>query len=122
MPGDQLPLNTPTRKTAADFHPEVLKLFDQYVHGAIDRRRFLADATKHTVAGVSATMLLEMLSPNFVSAQQIKSDDPRIVAKYVEYASPEGNGKMKGYLVMPAKMTGPLPAVLVVHENRGLNP
>ncbi|MCA3084482.1 MAG: dienelactone hydrolase family protein, partial [Rhodocyclaceae bacterium] len=83
---------------------------------------FLAGATKYTVAGVSATMVLEMLNPNFVSAQQIKRDDPRIVAKYVEYASPDGSGKMKGYLVMPAKMTGKLPAVLVVHENRGLNP
>ena len=125
MPDDhlpQMPMQAPKPKTAADFHPEVMKLFDQYVHGLIDRRGFLAGATKYTVAGVSATMLLEMLNPNFVSAQQIKSDDPRIAAKYVEYTSPDGNGKMKGYLVMPAKMSGTLPALLVVHENRGLNP
>ncbi len=111
-----------TRLTTADFDPAVLKLFDQYVHGTIDRRGFLAGASKYAVGGVSATMLLEMLSPNFVLAQQIKKDDPRIVAKMVEYASPDGSGKMKGYLVMPAKMTGKLPAVLVIHENRGLNP
>ncbi len=111
-----------TRLTANDFDPAVLKLFDQYVHGGIDRRGFLAGASKYAVGGVSATMLLEMLSPNFVQAQQIKKDDPRIVAKMVEYASPDGSGKMKGYLVMPAKMTGKLPTVLVIHENRGLNP
>jgi len=114
--------DTIARKTAADFDPEVMKLFDQYVHGVIDRRGFLSGATKYAVGGVSATMLLEMLSPNFVSAQQIKKDDARIVAKYVEYASPDGSGKMRGYLVMPAKFTGKLPAVMVVHENRGLNP
>lgn len=108
--------------TAADFDPEVLKLFDQYVHGIIDRRGFISSATKYAAGGVSATMLLEMLSPKFAEAQIIKKDDPRIVAKMVEYPSPEGNGKMKGYLVMPAKMSGKLPAVLVVHENRGLNP
>ena len=126
MPDAQLSAATPlppaTHHTAADFHPEVLKLFDQYVHGAIDRRGFLASASKYAVAGVSATMLLEMLNPNFAAAQQVKKDDPRIVAKYVEYASPDGSGKVKGYLVTPAKYEGKLPAVLVVHENRGLNP
>ena len=114
--------STPEKKTAADFDPAVLKLFDQYVHGIIDRRGFLASASKYAVGGVSATMLLEMLSPNFVQAQQIKKEDPRIVAKMVEYNSPDGSGKMKGYLVMPTKMTGKLPTVLVIHENRGLNP
>lgn len=110
------------RHTAADFDPAVLKLFDQFVHGIIDRRGFLAGASKYAMGGVSATMLLEMLSPNFVAAQQVKSDDARIVAKMIEYESKDGSGKMKGYLVTPAKFTGKLPAVLVVHENRGLNP
>ncbi len=110
------------KKTAADFDPEVMKLFDQYVHGVIDRRGFLSGATKYAVGGVSATMLLEMLNPQFATAQVVKKDDPRIVAKMVEYDSPNGSGKMKGYLVMPAKMTGKLPAVMVIHENRGLNP
>ncbi len=110
------------RKTANDFAPEVLKLFDQYVHGVIDRRGFLSSASKYAVGGVSASMLLEMLSPQFAAAQQIKKDDPRIVAKFVDYPSPDGSGKMRGYLVMPAKSSGKLPAVLVVHENRGLNP
>ncbi len=110
------------RHTANDFDPAVLKLFDQFVHGIIDRRGFLAGAGKYAAGGVSATMLLEMLSPNFAAAQQVKSDDARIVAKMVEYESKDGSGKMKGYLVTPAKFTGKLPAVLVVHENRGLNP
>ena len=110
------------RHTANDFDPAVLKLFDQFVHGIIDRRGFLAGAGKYAAGGVSATMMLEMLSPNFVAAQQVKSDDARIVAKMVEYESKDGSGKMKGYLVTPAKFTGKLPAVLVVHENRGLNP
>lgn len=110
------------RKTVSDFDPEVMKLFDQYVHGVIDRRGFLARATQYAVGGVSASMLLEMLSPKFAEAQQIKKDDPRIIAKFVDYASPDGSGKMRGYLVRPAKPEGKLPAVLVVHENRGLNP
>lgn len=110
------------RHTANDFDPAVLKLFDQFVHGIIDRRGFLAGAGKYAAGGVSATMLLEMLSPKFAAAQQVKSDDARIVAKMVEYESKDGSGKMKGYLVTPAKFTGKLPAVLVVHENRGLNP
>lgn len=110
------------RLTVRDFDPEVMKLFDQYVHGIIDRRGFLSGATKYAVGGVSATMLLDMLNPKFAEAQQIKPDDARITAKYVEYDSPEGYGKMRGYLVMPAKMSGKLPGVLVIHENRGLNP
>ncbi|MBL8525840.1 MAG: dienelactone hydrolase family protein [Betaproteobacteria bacterium] len=110
------------RLTVRDFDPEVMKLFDQYVHGIIDRRGFLSGATRYAVGGVSATMLLDMLNPKFAEAQQIKPDDARITAKYVEFNSPEGYGKMRGYLVMPAKMTGKLPGVLVVHENRGLNP
>ena len=109
-------------KTASDFDPEVMKLFDQYVHGAIDRRAFLDQSTKYAVGGMTATMLLDALNPKFADAQQVKKDDPRIVGKYVEYASPDGYGKMRGYLVGPAKSPGKLPGVLVVHENRGLNP
>ena len=108
--------------TAADFAPEVMKLFDQYVHGIIDRRAFLNRATKYAVGGMTATTLLEALNPKFAAAQQVMKDDARIICKYVEYASPEGYGKMRGYLATPAKVTGKLPAVLVVHENRGLNP
>ena len=109
-------------KTASDFDPEVMKLFDQYVHGVIDRRTFLNSATKYAVGGVSATMLLDALNPKFAEAQQVKKDDARIRAKYVEYTSPDGYGRMRGYLAIPAKASGKLPGVLVVHENRGLNP
>ena len=111
-----------TRKTATDFHPEVLKLFDQYVHGFIDRRGFLAGAGRFAVGAAGAAGLLAALSPKFASAQQIRPDDPRVSAKHVEFASPAGYGKGSGYLARPAKAKGPLPVVLVVHENRGLNP
>ena len=112
-----------TRKTADDFHPEVLKLFDQYVHGQASRRDFLTGAAKYAaLAGVTASGLLAALSPQFAAAQQIKPDDARIHTSYVEIDSPTGNGKVRGYLVRPAKLSGKLPTVLVVHENRGLNP
>lgn len=112
-----------TRKTADDFHPEVLKLFDQYVHGQASRRDFLTGAAKYAaLAGVTATGLLTALSPQFAEAQQVKSDDSRIKANYIEIDSPNGNGKIRGYLVSPANASGKLPTVLVVHENRGLNP
>ncbi len=112
-----------TRKTANDFHPEVLRLFDRYVHGDVSRRDFLLGSAKYAaLSGVSATALLQALTPQFAEAQQIKPDDARIHAEYVEYPSPNGNGKLRGYLVKPAKATGKLPTVLVVHENRGLNP
>jgi carboxymethylenebutenolidase len=110
------------RKKASDFHPEVLRLFDKFVHGQIDRRGFLNSVTKYAVGGVTATMLLDMLNPQFAEAQQIPKDDGRISAKYVEYSSPKGYGKLRGYLVRPAAKPGKLPGVLVVHENRGLNP
>lgn len=110
------------KQTAHDFHPEVLKLFDQYVHGGISRRGFLSSAGKYAAGAVTAEGLLLALSPNFAQAQQVKPDDARIVASYVEYPSPNGYGKLRGYLVKPAHATGPLPTVLVVHENRGLNP
>jgi len=110
------------RKQASDFHPEVLRLFDQYVHGLIDRRGFLDRAARFAVNGLTATMLLDALNPRFAEAQQIAKDDARLTASTVEYDSPKGTGKMRGYLVVPAKRSGKLPGVLVVHENRGLNP
>lgn len=111
-----------TRKTANDFNPEVLQLFDKYVHGDISRRGFLASAAKYAVLGLTAEGLLEALSPNFAEAQQISPNDARIKASYVEYPSPNGYGTLRGYLVQPARFEGKLPTVLVVHENRGLNP
>jgi len=110
-----------TRLTANDFDPEVLKLFDQYVHGQIDRRGFLSQAGRYAVGGATAASLLAALSPSF-AAEVVAKSDPRIVATYVEYPSPQGYGKIRGYLVKPANVKGKLPAVLVVHENRGLNP
>jgi carboxymethylenebutenolidase len=110
------------RQTAHDFDQELLSLFDAYVHGAIDRRGFLDKAAKYAVGGVTAAMLLDQLSPKFAEAQVVKPEDPRIRVQYVEYDSPKGSGKMRGYLAQPAKAAGKLPAVLVIHENRGLNP
>jgi len=110
------------RKTAHDYDQELLILFDAYVHGALDRRGFLDQAAKYAVGGMTAAMLLDELSPRFAEAQVVKPDDERIKAQRVELDSPNGNGKVKGYLVQPAKAAGKLPAVLVVHENRGLNP
>jgi carboxymethylenebutenolidase len=110
------------RRTAADFDPQVLLLFDAYVHGALDRRGFLDKAAKYAVGGVTASMLLEQLNPKFAAAQVVAKDDARLKAEYVEFASPQGYGTVKGYLVRPAKATGKLPGVLVIHENRGLNP
>ena len=110
------------RKTAHDFDQDLLILFDAYVHGIIDRRSFLDQASKWAVGGVTAAMLLDQLSPRFAEAQQVPRDDARIAGEYVEYDSPNGYGKMRGYLALPAKINGKLPAVLVIHENRGLNP
>ncbi|RSZ57364.1 dienelactone hydrolase family protein [Massilia atriviolacea] len=110
-----------TRMTANDFDPEVLKLFDQYVHGQLDRRGFLSQAGRYAVGGATAAGMLAALSPSF-AAQLVAPTDPRIKASYVEYPSPQGYGKLRGYLVQPANAKGKLPAVLVVHENRGLNP
>lgn len=115
-------MSHPPRKTAADFDPEVLKLFDQYVHGGIDRRGFLVGAARFAVGATTAAGLLAALSPQFAAAQQVQPDDRRLSAKYIEFASPEGNGTGRGYLVRPARARRALPVVLVVHENRGLNP
>ncbi len=107
---------------ASDFHPDVLRLFDQYVHGLIDRRGFLERAAKFAASGTTAAALLEALNPRFAEAQQVEPSDPRLHTEFVELASPEGYGKVRGYLARPSKASGKLPAVLVVHENRGLNP
>jgi carboxymethylenebutenolidase len=109
-------------KTANDFDPELLILFDAYVHGAIDRRGFLDRAGRFAASGVTAAMLLDALNPRFAEAQQVPKDDERLKAQYVEYPSPEGTGTMCGYLVRPAPAADKRPGVLVVHENRGLNP
>jgi carboxymethylenebutenolidase len=110
------------RKTAQDFDQELLILFDAYVHGSIDRRGFLERAQKFAVGGVTAVGLLAALSPDFALGQVVAPDDKRLNTQRVEFASPNGYGTVKGYLVRPANASGKLPAVLVVHENRGLNP
>ena len=115
-------MTTPPRKKADDFDPQVLRLFDQYVHGLIDRRGFLSGAARFAVGATTAAGLLAALSPQFAAAQQVKPDDKRLLAKYLEFASPEGYGNARGYLARPAHASGPLPVVLVAHENRGLNP
>ena len=110
---------------AGDFPPEVLKLFDEYVHNVIDRRGFLEGAAKFAVGGVTAAGFLEALSPKFAEAQQVPPDDKRLEAEKIEFPSPHGYGKARGYLVHPApdgKHAGARATILVVHENRGLNP
>lgn len=112
-----------TRLTAHDFDQELLILFDAYVHGGIDRRGFLDGAAKFATAGTTAAMLLAALSPNFARAQVVPKDDKRLMTQMVEVASPKGTGSIKGYLARPAGAgTSKLPAILVIHENRGLNP
>ncbi|MEO5894740.1 MAG: dienelactone hydrolase family protein [Vicinamibacterales bacterium] len=110
------------QKTAEDFDPDLLVLFDAYVHGDIDRRGFLDRAAKFAVGTVTAGMLLDALTPKFAEAQQVPKDDKGLKAEYVEYESPQGSGKMRGYLARPANATGKLPGIIVIHENRGLNP
>jgi carboxymethylenebutenolidase len=110
------------RMKASDFDQELLILFDAYVHGAIDRRGFLDKARKFAVGGVTAAMLLDQLSPKFAEAQQVSKDDKRLKTEFVEFPSPQGNGKVRGYLARPAGAAGKLASVLVIHENRGLNP
>jgi carboxymethylenebutenolidase len=110
------------RMKASDFPPEVLKLFDGYVHGGLTRREFLDRAAKYALAGFSAAAMLEALTPNFAWAQQVKPDDKRLEAGYADYLSPKGSGAMRGYLARPAAAKGKIPAVVVIHENRGLSP
>jgi carboxymethylenebutenolidase len=110
------------RRKASDYPQEVLDLFDGYVHGAINRREFLDRAGKYAIGGFGAAAMLESLRPNFAWAQQVAKDDARIRAEYLTYPSPQGSGTMRGYFVRPAKAAGKLSGVLVIHENRGLNP
>ncbi len=110
------------RKQAHEFPQELLDLFDRYVHGDLERRDFLEGAQRFAVGGVTAAMLFESLRPNYAWAQQVPKDDARIQTERVSVDSPAGNGKIGGLFVAPAKAAGKLPAVLVVHENRGLNP
>lgn len=110
------------RLTPRDFDPELMRLFDRYVHGRIDRRDFLEGASRYASRGMTAAMLLEALSPRFALAQQVRPDDTRLAARYIEIDSPSGYGKVRGYLVKPRDAPPKLPAILVVHENRGLNP
>lgn len=112
----------PPRKTAADFDQELLDLYDYYVHGRLDRREFLDQAKKFAVGGITAAALLGMLNPQYALATQVDPDDDRIKTDRLNYASPQGHGDMQGLLAYPADASGPLPAVVVVHENRGLNP
>jgi carboxymethylenebutenolidase len=110
------------RKKATDFPPEVLKLFDGYIHGAITRRDFLDRAARYAVGGFTAAAMLESLTPNYAWAQQVAKDDPRLKTEYLTYPSPQGSGTMRGYFARPANASGKLPGVVVIHENRGLNP
>ncbi len=107
---------------ASDFDPRVLKLFDGYVHGIISRRNFLDRAAAYAVGGVTAAALLESLSPDFARGQRVAVDDSGLSTAYVEYPSPAGYGTARAYTAKPANADGPLPGVVVIHENRGLNP
>ncbi len=111
-----------TRMTASDFHPALLELYDFYAHGKITKREFLERAGKFTVGGMTAVTLLGLMSPNYALAQQVAFTDPDIIAEYITYPSPDGHGEVRAYQVKPAAATGAVGAVVVVHENRGLNP
>ncbi len=111
-----------SRLTARDFAPELLELYDFYAHGLIDRREFLNRASRYAVGTLGAASILAALSPDYALAEQVSFTDPDILAEYVTYPSPRGNGAVRAYLVRPAKAAGKVPGVVVVHENRGLNP
>ncbi|WP_444666748.1 YghX family hydrolase [Cereibacter changlensis] len=111
-----------TRMTAKDFDQELLELYDYYAHGKISKREFLDRAGKFAVGGLTAAAILSMMSPNYALAEQVSFNDESIVGEYIMYPSPNGHGEVRGYRVRPAEGEGPWPAVVVVHENRGLNP
>lgn len=110
------------RKKASEFHPYILEIFDGYVHGQVTKREFIAKAGKFAAAGVTGLMILKQLQPDYALARQVKPNDPAISVSWVKIPSPDGNGSINALLAKPAKARGKLPAVLVVHENRGLNP
>jgi carboxymethylenebutenolidase len=110
------------RLTAKDFAPELLELYDFYAHGKITKRDFLDRAGKYAVGGLTAVAILDLMSPNYALAQQVAPDDPGIVAERITYPSPNGHGEVNALKVRPAGVDGKLPAIVVVHENRGLNP
>ena len=110
------------RKTAQEFDQELLYLYDYYAHGQIDRRTFLERAAKFAVGGLTAVALLDLLSPKYALAAEVPKEDARVKSEYVKYPSPNGSGEMRGLFAKPAGATGKLPGVIVVHENRGLNP
>ena len=110
------------RRRASDFHPRILEIFDGYVHGAISKRDFMRQAGKFAAAGVTGAMILDQLQPNYAWAAEVEPDDPSITAERISYVSPDGHGKINALMAKPAGATGKLPAVLVIHENRGLNP
>lgn len=110
------------RKKASEFNQELLTLFDTYVHGGISRRKFMDGAAKFAVGGLTAAAIIEALSPNYAFAEQVPKDDKRLKTEYVTFQSPQGYGSIRAYLARPADAKGKLPGVLVVHENRGLNP
>ncbi len=104
---------------ASDFDPGLLKLFDGYVHGKISRRQFIDQAATFAVSGAA---VLAALSPDYSLAQQVAPDDSSITVDYKKYLSPQGGGEMRGYFARPAVVNHKLPGVVVIHENRGLNP
>jgi carboxymethylenebutenolidase len=110
------------RKKASDYPQELLDLFHEYQHGDISRRNFLDRAGKFAVGGLTAAAIFESLKPNYAWAEQVPKHDARLKTEYQTVPSPEGNGSIKGYFARPAAAGGKLPGVLVVHENRGLNP
>ena len=111
-----------TRMTAKDFDKDLLELYDFYAHGLITKREFLDGASRFAVGGLTAMTILGMMSPDYAMAEQVPFTDPNILPEYITYASPNGNGEVRGYLVRPAGDPAKYPAVVVVHENRGLNP
>jgi len=109
------------RMKARDFDPRILEIYDGYVHGKISKREFISQSSRYAAVGMTGAMILDQLQPNYALAQQVAPDDPAIETMIVEYESPIGHGTIRGLMATPAGAAGRLPAVLVIHENRGLN-